>query len=121
MTRHYSSLSSDAFSTTINPMVRLNLPDLKLGSVLEEESVELDTVIIQTRKLDYGKEFIQYTKQLKDGSESKIIQTGKDLLTREDLIRKEVVNIKCINVNIKIYNLISVCKDWSYKSISTLM
>ena len=85
-------------------MVRLNLPDLKLGSVLEEESVELDTVIIQTRKLDYGKEFIQYTKQLKDGSESKIIQTEKDLMTREDLIRKDVVNIDCLNFNIESLN-----------------
>ena len=78
MTRHYSSLSSDAFSTTINPMVRLNLPDLKLGSVLEEESVELDTVIVQTRKLDLGPELIQYNKQLKDESESKIIQRERD-------------------------------------------
>ena len=104
MTRHDSFLFSAAFSTTIKPMLRLNLPDLKLGSVLEEESVELDTVIIQTRKLDYGKEFIQYTKQLKDGSESKIIQTEKDLMTREDLIRKDVVNINCLNVNIESQN-----------------
>ena len=74
MTRHYSFLFSDAFSTTTNPMVRLNLPDLNLGSVLEEESVELDTVIVQTRKLDLGPELIQYNKQLKDESESKIIK-----------------------------------------------
>jgi hypothetical protein len=74
-------------------MVRLNLPDRKLESVLEEESAELDTVIIQTRKL----EFIQYNKQLTDGSEIKIIQKEKYLLAREDLIRKDVVNINCLN------------------------
>ena len=121
MTRHYQFLFSDAFSTAINPMLRLNHPDLRLEKVLEEESVEFDTVIVQTRKLDHGQELIQYNKHLKDESENKMIQKERDLLTREDLIRKEVVNIKCINVNIKIYNLISVCKDWSYKSISTLM
>ena len=90
-------LFSAAFSTSLDPMVRLNLPDLNLESVLEEESVELDTVIVQTRKLEHGKEFIQYNKQLKDESESKIIKKERDLLTREDLIRKDVVNISCFS------------------------
>ena len=102
MTRHYQFLFSDAFSTAINPMLRLNHPDLKLEKVLEEESVELDTVIVQTRKLDHSKEFIHYNKQLKDESESKIIKKERDLLTREDLIRKDVVNINCLNIDIKI-------------------
>ena len=92
MTRPYSFLFSDAFCTTINPVVRLNLPDLKLGSVQEEESVELDTAIVQTRKL----EFIQYNKQVKDERESKIIKKESDLLTREDLIRN------CLNIDIRI-------------------
>ena len=70
-------------------MLRLNLPDPKLGSVLEEEYVEVDTV-------DQCKEFILYNKELKDESERKLIQKERDLLTREDLIRKDVVNINCL-------------------------
>jgi hypothetical protein len=70
-------------------MLRLNLPDHKLGSVLEEDSVEVDTV-------DECNEFILYNKELKDESESKLIQQERDLLTREDLIRKYVVNINCL-------------------------
>ena len=71
-------------------MLRLNLPELKLRSVLEEESVEVDTV-------DQCKEFILYNKELMGESESKLIQKERDLLTREDLIRKDVVNINCLN------------------------
>ena len=71
-------------------MLRLNLPELKLRSVLEEESVEVDTV-------DQCIEFILYNKELMDESESKLIQKERDLLTREDLIRKDVVNINCLN------------------------
>ena len=75
-------------------MLRLNLHDLKLGSVVEEESVEVHTI-------DSCKEFILCNKELKDDSESKLIQKERDLLTREDLIRKDVVNIYCLNVNIR--------------------
>ena len=88
-------------------MLRLNLPDLKLGSVLEEESVEVDTV-------DECNEFILYNKELKDESESKLIQQERDLLTREDLITKDVVNINCINGKKINKILFSVCKDCSY-------
>ena len=90
MTRHDSFLFSAAFSTSIKPMLRLNLPELKLRSVLEEESVEVDIV-------DQCKEFILYNKELMDESESKLIQKERDLLTSEDLIRKDVVNINCLN------------------------
>ena len=99
MTRHDSFVFSAAFSTTIKPMLRLNLPDLKLGSILEEESVEVDTV-------DECNEFILYNKELKDESGSKITPKEKDLLTTEDLISKEVVNIKCLNGKKKKQNLI---------------
>ena len=78
-------------------MVRINLTDLKLGSVLEDVSVEVDTVDVDTRKLYQCKELIQYNKQLKDESGSKIIQIESNVLAMEDLLRKEVMNINFLN------------------------
>jgi hypothetical protein len=56
--------------------------DLKLETDLEEESAEVDTAALNTGEPRQCEEFIQQ-------------KTDKDLLMREDLIRKEVVNINC--------------------------
>ena len=101
-TTHYSYLFPDAFSPTLNPMLRLNLPDFKLGSILEEESVEVDTAIVHGRKVQHDNGLIEYNKELKNKSECKIIQIERDLLAREDLIRKKEVNIECLDDNLNI-------------------
>ena len=77
-------------------MVRINHTDLKLVSVLEDVSVELDTVYVDTRKLYQCKELIQYNKQLKDESGSKIIQIESNVLAMENW-RNGVMNINCLN------------------------
>ena len=66
-----SYIFSAAFSTPINPVLRLSLPAPKLESVPEKESVEEDTVTVHARKVENSKEYIEYNKELKDERESK--------------------------------------------------